>query len=267
MIRLLRLLAFALLVPAPALAQAPDGGRSPFAGATMELAGRYEHLTDQFAPTRTAGLTLVVPQSPTVWWRGEVIAGEHLGQGDVLVSLAHTRDLSERVYASAALSGSPGDALALPAARLDAMVYGRFGAKKQLVMGVGGFAHRAHDEHRDVGVTAEMQWYARDGLVVQAGGRLMHSNPGDAPGRHVYASVMLGREGRRFVAVRAGVSHEAYQVLHPLNTYVNFPSREASLTWREWTGHRSGLLAAVSVYQSPYFTRTSATVGVFRTLR
>lgn len=165
------------------------------------------------------------------------------------------------------MAGSSGEALALPRARVDAMAYARLGRTKRVVVGAGGFYHVAHDEHRDRGALAEVQWYVRDGLTLQAGGRVMRSNPGNAPGRHVYASATLGRQGRRFVAARVGASHEAYQVLRPLDTYADFDSREASLTWREWTGRRSGVTAAASVYHSPYFTRTGVTLGAFRTLR
>ena len=253
--------------PRAADAQALAGAASPFAGTTVDAVGRYEHLSGAFASTRTLGVSLVMPQTATAWWRADLVAGQHLGQGDVLFGLAHTRDFGPRVYASAAVSGSPGSAIALPAARADAMGYVRLGAQKRLVVGAGGFYVRAHDEHRDAGLVGEVQWYPRDGLTVQAGGRLMRSTPGDAPGQHAYASATLGRAGTRFVALRVGASHEAYQVLRPLVTYVDFNSREASLTWREWTGARGGVTVGTSVYQNPYYTRAAVSVGVFHTLR
>lgn len=251
----------------PAAAQVLPGTASPFAGVTVEATGRYEHLSADFAPSRTLGTSIIVPATPTSWWRADLVAGQHLGEGDVLLSLAHTRDLGPRVYASAALSGSPGSALALPQARLDAMAYLRLGQQKRLVLGAGGFYMRGHDEHRDAGAVGEILWYARDGVVLQAGARVMRSDPGDAPGQHVYASATLGRAGKRFVALRVGASHEAYQVMRPLVTYVDFDSREASVAWREWLGTRGGITAGASVYQNPYFTRTAVSLGVFHTLR
>ena len=254
-------LRLSLLALGVCLVAGPSDAQTPVRLVSAEIGGEYESVSAGFADTRgTHGRLVLAAGGGT--WRLEGAAQERFGEGGLLFGIGHTRVLRGRWVASGYVGGSSAGAFHARV-RAGAELGRKWGARQEIVTTVGGWVYDARDVHRDAVFTAESAYYVRR-WVVQVGGRLTLSTPGDMLGHYVYASLSHGRPGTREIVVRGGGGYEAYQLVGPLVADVGFQSWEAGASWLEPVGRGWALALRATAYRNPFYTRAGLGIGIAR---
>lgn len=247
----------ALVLCALLLASASVQAQAPLVD--LEIGAEFEHVSDGFPNTRG------VWSRATFWqaggtWRAEWGSQERFGESGMLVGLGHTRGLSRRWVGSVYLGGST-EGRYHARVRAGAEVAYKAGSREQIVTTVGAWFHDARTVHRDYSGRAEVAYYSGPWLL-QAGARYTVSTPGDARGYRAEAAVTLQPSERHSLALAASAGREAYQLVEPFTAEVEFPSWEASLTWKAPLTERWGTVVRANAYRNPYYIRAGVSAGL-----
>lgn len=261
--RLLAALAVAVAL-AGALALAPPAAAQ---GRTATVSASADALTGPYPDGQSLAASVHLPRTGG-WARFDGALASRFGERAAVGGVAVGHDLADRWVGVVSAGGSTA-AFALPAAELSAAVARKWGRDRQIMTTAGAASRWIRDGHHDVDLTAEVAAYG-DGVLVQAGGRLTRSEPGRALGGGGHVAVTVGRAGRRQVAARLSVAHEAYALAvptatGPAYTDVAFRSATGGISWHEPLTDRWGARLSAGIYVSPHYQQVSVGTGVART--
>lgn len=261
---LLAVLAAASAVPAPVRAQVSATERHDVVkpiDAILEV-GLSSHTYDAgISPWRGVSIGSTFSTGSRSQWRLDAVVEERFAEPSFAYRVQYATDRGAWFVRTAAHTSTGGFYNARY--RADAQFGAKLLADRSLLF-IGGAFHRAgRDGHRDTGITGEIQYYVNGSWIVQGGIRLLNSTPGSIRSAYYDAAVTWGRQGTRYLTMNVFGGREAYEVIDPLTIYVDFASRGARLSWREWTGRSAGFTAAASWYDNPYYRRIGFEAGFF----
>lgn len=194
-------------------------------------------------------------------WRLVTVVEDRFGEPGFTYRGEFARDLGDWFGRAGAQTSSGGFYNAR--FRADASVGRKLLEDRSLLL-VGGAYHRSgRDGHEDTGFAVDVQKYLKGGFVAQAGMRRLHSNPGGAWSSMFDAALTWHQPGRRQITLHANAGRESYEVIDPLTIYVDFASRGARLSLRQWTRREAGFTLAASWYGNEYYSRIGFEAGVF----
>lgn len=228
----------------------------------LELTGGMQSLSNGYGHWREAGV------------RGSYTTGRHVIQGELTTSrrfndsgtyagIGDTYTFNEDWYGALSV-GVGHSAFYLPKYRIDGTLNRKWLADRNLVTSIGAGYYDAPDGHTDRSVTLGAAYYFQSPWIVEGGVRLNRSNPGKVRTHQQFVAATYGRPGNDVVTGRYAWGGEGYLAVGPSTQLVDFDSEEASLAWRHWLSADTGLLFSVNRYRNPLYTRSGATVGVFR---
>lgn len=243
-------------VPGISIPLETGGGRG-----FIEVGGGHSGLT-QDNPSWTDGYlhAVVAGQSNTI--STEVTRQDRYGDAGWFFSGGLTHTFSENWYGDLFL-GASSKCFFLPKYRTDAFIHRKLLPAKQLIATAGFGYDRGKDIHSAYRFYTEGTYYLRPAWVLQGGVTWNRSMPGAVLGHTQYFAVTQGHEKQHYIALRAEYGREAYQIVSPQTVLVNFPVRDASLTWRQWLAPNWGINTSLEYYINPLYHRVGGTVGVF----
>ncbi len=253
-LRVLRLVTFAALlaVAGPLAAQ----GRS-----RVEIGGFHHRVSDGFGHWSGTTVRLTIAGSGSTWYLDGRAQRAFEDEG-IYGGLTGVVDLGSRVFVSGGVGGGSGG-FVLPDLRADAALHLKLGAARRVVVYAGATWVDAKRGFEDRAAALGLTWYASARAVLEAGGRLNWSDPGDVRSERALASATLGTPGRRLVVLRANVGREGYQLTGVAATLRRFESQEADVSWQEPLGRRWGIAVGATWYHNPFYTRAGASLGFF----
>lgn len=222
----------------------------------------YHAVTNDYGDWKGVGLRAVVPSGRSNIWYGDLVAEEAFHDRGLWASVGNRHFFGPNWFTFASIGGGTGDYY-LPDLRADLSVGHAWLERKNLVTILGATYVNSKDVYEDVALLGSVAAYF-PGITVEVGGRINWSYPDAVQTERGWGAVTVGRERRRLVVVRGGGGYEGYQLTGATAIRQKFRSYEAGVTWREWLGGHTGLLAGLEWYDNPYYTRTGVTLGVFR---
>lgn len=170
---------------------------------------------------------------------------------------------TENWYTDVHLATSTGGFF-LPRFRTDVFAHRKLLPRKQLVLnaGAGYDVSRLSTSAYRFGPGAAY-YFDRFPVVLEGGVTWTQSQPGSVLARSQYVAVTEGRAKEHYIALRAEVGREAYEVIQGQTTVFNFPIRNFSGTWRQWFAPNWGLNFSVERDGNPFYHRLGGTVGIF----
>jgi len=239
-----------------AAAQAPSPGAS-----WVEAGGFYHRVSNDFGDWKGGYARAVFSGGRNVWYL-DAKAQEAFRDRGIYGALANVHTFGSRVYSQVSAGAGTGT-FVLPDLRLDAVLALKLGSRKSLVVTAGGMYLESKSIYKDHAVVGGLVWYAGP-AVLEVSGRVNWSNPNAVRSERINGAVTLGQAGHRVVAIRGGAGTEGYQLTGVTSTLRRFRSQEAGISWRQWTGHRFGLVLGAELYHNPFYTRAGVSLGFFR---
>ncbi len=212
-------------------------------------------------PARGVTLSTAFSSQPGAEWRLTTMIEDRFGEPGFSYRGEHARDFGAW-FGRAALQTSSGG-FYNARFRADVQAGRKLLADRSLLL-AGGIYHRSgRDGHEDTGFSFDVQNYLPHGIVAQAGVRSQRSNPGGAWSSMFDAALMWVQPGKRQLTLHGYAGRESYEVIDPLTIYVDFASRGARLSMRQWIGRDTGFTAAASWYGNEYYRRAGFEAGFF----
>lgn len=243
--------AVALSLAAPAHAQ----DRSQ-----ISVSGFHHRVSNGFGHWSGAAARLTLSGSRSAWYvdaKGQRAFGDEGVYGAVTV----VGDLTSRLFVSAGVGSGTGD-FVFPDLRADAAVHVKIGTARRVVVFAGGTLVNAKLGFEDLAAFGGVTWYASSRVVLEVGGRINWSDPGDVRSERVNASATLGRTGSRLVVLRGNAGREGYQLAGPGQVLRRFESHEAEVIWQEPFARRWSLVLGGTWYHNPFYDRAGASIGL-----
>lgn len=152
----------------------------------------------------------------------------------------------------------------LPRFRTDAYVHRKVLSREQLVLNFGA----GYDKSRLQASAYRLEpgaayYFDRFPLVLEGGVTWTQSQPGSILARSQYVALTEGRAKEHYIALRAEVGREAYEIIQGQTTAFNFPIRNFAGTWRQWLAPNWGLNLSVEHDGNPFYHRLGGTIGIF----
>lgn len=194
--------------------------------------------------------------------QGELSAQHRFNKDGTFLGISDTYTFDQDWYGSLALGAGDG-AFYLPRYRVDATLYRKLLADRQLVSSVGVGYYNAPDGHIDRSLSLGLVYYFKAPWIAEGGVRLNSSNPGGIRTQQQFVAVTYGRDKQDLVSARYGWGGEGYLALTANTQLINFSSNEGSVTWRHWVNPQSGFLVGANRYSNPLYRRTGITFGLF----
>jgi YaiO family outer membrane protein len=240
--------------PAPA----PDQAETP---RTLELSTGYQNLSAGFGDWRDITLrgTYGLPSHVL---QGELSVNRRFNKDGVFVGFGDTYTFNEDWYANVAVGFGDG-AFYLPRYRLDATLYKKWLAQRNLVTSVGVGQYKAPDGHTDNSLSLGLVYYFDTPFIAEAGLRLNSSDPGAIKTQQQFLALTYGRVKQDLVTLRHAWGQEGYQTIAATTQLVNFASNETSISWRHWFAPRTGVSVAANRYTNPFYNRSGVSIGIF----
>ncbi len=267
--RLLMLSLSGLAATYSAWAQTTETGGVPLAPAvaqadlprTLELSSGFQNLSGGFGNWRDVTLrgTYGLPSHVL---QGELSLNRRFNKDGAFVGLSDTYTFDEDWYASVAVGFGDG-AFYLPRYRLDATLYRKWLAGRNLVTSVGAGTYKAPDGHTDNSISLGLVYYFEAPWVVEGGVRFNSSNPGAIKTQQQFLALTYGRDKEDLITVRHGWGAEGYQTITAGTQLVNFKSNESSISWRHWVTPRTGISVGANRYTNPFYNRSGLNIGIF----
>ena len=261
-----------LAISGPALAQSTTSGNEVMipspplqsdngAVRNLELSAGSQRLSSGFDNWRDLTLkgTFGLPRHVL---QGELSLNRRFNEDGVFLGVSDTYTFNEDWFGSVALGAGDGT-FYLPRYRVDAALYKKWLAKRNLVTSVGVGYYKAPEGNTDQGLSFGVAYYFDAPWVAEAGVRLNTSNPGSVTTQQQFLAVTYGRDKQDLVSARYGWGGEGYLATGDNTQLVNFDSREASVAWRHWLNQRTGVLISANRYTNPSYRRSGLNVGVF----
>lgn len=245
----------AIVIPAPP-AQVSDATQR-----SLELSTGSQSLSAGYDSWRD--LTLRGSYSlPRHVLQGEVSTHRRFNEDGAFAGVSDTYTFNEDWFGSVALGLGDG-AFYLPRYRVDASLYKKWLADRNLVSSVGVGYYDAPDGHTDRSLSLGVAYYFAAPWIVEGGVRLNSSNPGSVRTQQQFVALTYGRDKQDLVSARYAWGGEGYLAIAANTQLVNFDSREASVAWRHWLNPRTGLLVSANRYTNPLYRRSGINVGIF----
>lgn len=253
---------FAVAVLASPAAVWAQGPPPPGPAGWVQAEAFYHNVTNDFGDWRGVALRLVAPAGrSTIWYVDGQVQKAFKDRG-VYGVLANRRQLGADWFTLVGVGGGTGD-FVLPDLRTDATVGKAWLPRRNLVTMVSTTYINAKEGFEDFAVSGSVALYL-PGAVLEGGGRSNWSWPGSVQSSRAFGAITLGRERRRLLTARGSAGWEGYQLTDVVETRRRFRSQEASVSWREWLGAGVGFFLQGAYYDNPFYTRTGATLGIFR---
>ena len=228
---------------------------------TLELSTGFQNLSAGFGSWRDVTLRGTYGL-PSHLLQGELSLTRRFNTDGVFVGLGDTYTFNEDWYAN--FSAGFGDgAFYLPRYRLDATLYKKWLASRNLVTSVGAGFYKAPDGHSDSSISLGLIYYFDAPWVAEGGVRLNSSNPGAIKTQQQFLALTYGRDKQDLVTVRHGWGAEGYQTITANTQLVNFKSAETNISWRHWVAPRTGVLVGANRYTNPFYNRSGLNIGIF----
>lgn len=228
----------------------------------VEMDVRYDNVTRGYGDWRGVGVRASVQQGTRDVWYGEAWHQKAFRDEGNYAALTNTHTWSDKWYSHVGVGAGTGDFF-FPRWRIDASVSRKWLPSRRLVTTLGvRYVEAMHTNH-DKALTGSVLYYFNDRLVGEIGGHLNWSEPGSRRSERMFAALTYGRAKVRYLTLRVGSGTEGYQTVGPSTTNVDFFSKEASLTWREWIGRQWGTNVVLETYDNPFYTRNGLIAGVF----
>ncbi|RZJ24999.1 MAG: YaiO family outer membrane beta-barrel protein [Haliea sp.] len=255
-------------------AQTQSPGEQPLAAApvadvagqplrlSMELTAGGQRLSNGYGHWKELGVrgTWTPATAPGHTLQGELSTHERFDETGTYAAIGDTYTFNEDWYGSLALGVGDG-AFFLPKYRIDAALYRKWLADRNLVTSVGAGYYDAPDGHTDRSLSLGLIYYFKAPFVAEGGVRLNSSNPGAIKTQQQFVALTWGREKQDLVSVRYGWGGEGYLATSAASQLVDFDSDELSVSWRHWVTDRAGVLLSANRYDNPLYTRTGLNVG------
>lgn len=256
--RALVLAAVLALVSAPAAAQE----QTPLRGGMLEASGFAHRVTNEFGDWRGGRLRAVLPAGPRDVFYLEGVGQRAFGDDGIYGSVSHQHAFGDEWITFVSVGAGSGEFF-FPEVRVDALLTRKLLASRRLLVSVGGTWVRSKDVYRDRTAVASVTGYLSPTAVLEVSGRFNWSTPGDLTSQRGAVALTLGRQGQRYLVLRAGGGGESYQLIGVGDVERSFTSTEASISWREWLGRSTGFVIGGEWYHNPFYTRTGIQVGLF----
>ena len=196
-------------------------------------------------------------------WRSEIVNLGEFGDSGTLFVVGNTHDIDEKWFSSASVSTSSGGFF-LPELRLDVAINRKWLEKLNLVTTAGVTRVNAKDTHQDHSVLLAASYYFEQPWVIEGGGLVNHSDPGGVTSNSQFIAFTYGQEKHRIISLRYGFGEEAYQLVAPGTTLVNFNSDVLTMTWREWLTSNRGIQIRTEAYHNPSYDRNGIELSFFQ---
>jgi len=252
-----------------ALAQTTEAGgatlaspvKQPDLPRTLELSTGFQSLSSGFGNWRDVTLrgTYGLPSHVL---QGELSLTRRFNTDGAFVGLSDTYTFNEDWYANVAVGFGDG-AFYLPRYRLDATLYKKWLAGRNMVTSVGAGTYKAPDGHTDNSISLGLVYYFDAPWVAEGGVRLNRSNPGAIKTQQQFLALTYGRDKQDLITLRHGWGAEGYQTITAAAQLVNFRSNETSISWRHWISPRTGVLLGANRYTNPFYSRSGLNIGIF----
>lgn len=188
----------------------------------------------------------------------------HFGETGQAASVSLTRDLGPDWYTTLGV-GVGASANFLTRQRLDVAVYRKWLAQRQWITGVQFTGSKSGDgQYRDQAWQLSSGYYFDFALVTELGLKHTSSNPGKVNTMRYYAAATYGENKKYYLSARYDKGREGYLPLAVAGGPVNFSSRVASATWRQWLTPNMGFELQGEHYKNPFYRRKGVGVAIFR---
>ena len=222
----------------------------------------YADLTEGFANWNDQTLRLNLAVTSKDRLSAEISNQRHFDDQGTFYGMAYTRVFNDTWYGSIHAGSSDGGFF-LPRSRIDAFINRKWLSNKNLVTTFGAGYYEAKDGHIDRNVLLSALYYFPGPWIVEVGGRINRSDPGDVLSRRGFAVLTYSQYKRMQIVLRHEDGNEAYQLIGESTALSDFPSSETSLTWRQLLAKSYGIHAVLSRYENPSYDRKAVQIGMF----
>ncbi len=192
----------------------------------------------------------------------EISNQRHFDDQGTFYGASYTRVFNDSWHGSVHAGSSDGGFF-LPRSRWDAFINRKWLSNKNLVTSFGAGYYEAKDGHIDRNMLLSAMYYFPGPWIVEIGGRINRSDPGDVLSRRGFATLTYSQYKLMQVVLRHEDGNEAYQLIGETTALSDFPSSETSLTWRQLLAKNYGINAVLIRYENPSYERKAVQVGMF----
>ncbi len=196
-------------------------------------------------------------------WTYEIVNQEKFRDHGVFFSVGDTHVFDEDWYGNLSLGTSAGGFF-WPRFRADAFINRKWLAERSLITTLGVGYYDAKDVHYDLSGYLGAAYYFPAPWIVEGGLRYNVSQPGSVTSLSPFLAVTYGRNKAHYLTLRYSFGREAYQLVGPSATIVDFHSQVVSFTWRQWLTRDWGFRVFAEHYNNPFYERNGLEVGIFR---
>jgi len=227
----------------------------------LTVNGFHHRVSDGFGHWTGAAARLTLAGGRSAWYVD--FKGQRAFEDEgVYGAVTYVGDVSSRVFVSAGLGGGTGD-FVLPDVRADAALHLKVGSARRIVLFAGATLVDAKLGFEDKAAFGGVTWHVSARTVLELGGRINWSDPGNVSSERLNASATLGRPGGSVVVLRGNLGREGYQLTGAAQILRRFESQEAEILWQQPVAHRWGLVAGGTWYHNPFYDRAGGSIGLF----
>lgn len=241
---------------------APDEAR--LAANYVEIGGEYYWLSHDFSDWYGMYLRGIWAQNASDTWDWEVVRGNEYDEWGGYYGGGLTHVFNADWYGSLHV-GASSSGFFFPRYRIDGALHRKLLPERNLVVTVGsGYIGERDEVHRQAYLFLGASYYFTRPWIIEAGTRWSRSDPGSVDSTRLLLAVTWGRNKVRYVTAAYEFGNEAYQLVGPTITAVDFRSQLLTLTWREWWRDGWGFNLVGEHYESDVYDRTGVRLGVFK---
>jgi YaiO family outer membrane protein len=228
-------------------------------GGAADVAYTAERVSDGYGDWNEAAIRLRLPVRPRTQLIADLTHLRAFHESTTYVSLGANVALQDWLSIYVAGGGSSGAPI-LPRRRGDFQV--GIGLSSRIRLNVGGGIIQGADPYSDRAAFASLVAYLPRGFVIEAGGRLSNSDPGDVGSLRGFGAITWMGTNNRELIVSGSSGEEGWQLLSGDSALLAFTSTEVAVSYRLPVGANGGVVVRYNRYANRFYKRSGPSLGL-----
>ena len=231
----------------------------------VEAGGNYHSLSNDYGTWNGQYIKGEFQSDSANRWNAELLHEREFSESGYYGTFGNTHVIDEDWYTVVDVgAGTPADASFFPRYRVDGFLNRKLLPDRSLVATVGAGYSKALRTYNDADLYLGATYYIAPTWTTQVGYRFNNTNPNSAHSDSYFVALTQGRDKDYYITGRYGAGKEAYQLIGPAGSLVDFNSQIYSLELRKWIIEDMGFDVRGEHYHNPSYDRDGINFGIFK---